>query len=171
MNYTLERLTVDHRKSVIDIYNHFVRNSFAAYMESPVGYDFFDRVMAMADGYPALAAKTESDDVVGFAFLHPFRPIPAFRRTAEITYFIIPEHTNKGLGSAILDRFIEEALNLGIDSLLANISSRNAQSLEFHRARGFVECGRFVEVGEKFGERFDMVWMQKRIGPARETVA
>jgi phosphinothricin acetyltransferase len=50
-----------------------------------------------------------------------------------------------------------------INSLLANISSRNRQSLEFHRKNGFRECARFPKVGRKFGEDFDAVWMQKQL--------
>jgi phosphinothricin acetyltransferase len=50
-----------------------------------------------------------------------------------------------------------------ITSLLANISSRNRQSLEFHLRNGFRECGRFLKVGHKFGEAFDVVWMQKQL--------
>lgn len=50
-----------------------------------------------------------------------------------------------------------------MDNLLASISSRNEQSLAFHRKRGFVECGRLRDVGVKFGKSFDVVWMQKRV--------
>jgi phosphinothricin acetyltransferase len=46
-------------------------------------------------------------------------------------------------------------------SLLANVSSRNEASLNFHLKNGFVECGRFKDVGTKFGEYFDVVWLQK----------
>ena len=71
-------------------------------------------------GYPAVAAKTEAGEVVGFAFLRPFHHADTFKRTAEIAYFILPEHTGKGLGRAI-----------------------HEESLEFHRRHGFQEGGRF----------------------------
>jgi L-amino acid N-acyltransferase YncA len=156
-------MTRDHRGPVIDIYNHFIEESWAAYPDEPVDYALFDRFLAMIRGYPSLVVRSESGEVVGFAFLHAFLPAGTFRRTAEITYFILPEHTRLGLGRRILERFQSEAARAGIDNLLASISSRNAPSIEFHRKNGFVECGRLRQVGLKFGEDFDVVWMQKRI--------
>jgi len=97
---------------------------------------------------------------LGFAFLHPYRLGNTFRRTAEFTGFILPEHTGQGLGTQILERFVAQAHEQGIDTLLANISSRNVPSLRFHSKHGFRECGRFRRVGRKFGVDFDVVWMQ-----------
>jgi L-amino acid N-acyltransferase YncA len=160
MTYSFEELSDQHRSAVIDIFNYYVANSFAAYPESSVGYDVFDRFLAMAQGYPALVVKDDAGRVVGFAFLHPYRLGGTFRRTAEITYFILPEHTGQGLGAQILERFVGQAREQGIHTLLANISSLNAPSLRFHTKHGFRECGRFRRVGRKFGEDFDVVWMQ-----------
>jgi L-amino acid N-acyltransferase YncA len=163
MEYRMESLTLDHRKPVIDIYNHFIEKSWAAYPDEPVGYALFDRFLDMVRGYPSLVVRSETGEIVGFAFLHAFLPAGTFRRTAEITYFILPEHTRRGLGRRILERFQGEAVKTGIDNLLASISSRNANSIEFHLKNGFVECGRLRNVGRKYCEDFDVVWMQKRI--------
>ncbi len=163
MGYTLEPLAEAHRRAVIDIFNYYVAHSFAAYPEATVGEEVFDRFLEMSQGYPAVAVVTETGEVAGFAFLRPFHHADTFKRTAEIAYFIRREHTGKGLGRAILDRFIQQARKMGVDNLLASISSRNPESLEFHRQHGFQECGRFLEVGRKFGQSFDVVWVQRRI--------
>jgi len=69
----------------------------------------------------------------------------------------------------ILERFINEAKSLGIDHILASISSLNQKSMDFHLKNGFKECGRFPGIGEKFGNTFDMIWMQRQIWwPARQ---
>jgi len=163
MNYSLESMTEEHRVPVIDIFNTYIQNSFAAYPEAKVRYDFYDRLLEITKGYPALIAKSGEGEVVGFAFLHPFHFASTFRRTAEITYFILPQHTRRGLGKTALDRLAEAGRALGVDRLLASISSLNKESLRFHRKYGFQECGRFPEVGTKFGENFDVVWMVRRI--------
>jgi phosphinothricin acetyltransferase len=160
MAYNLEPMSDQHRRGVIDIYNYYVLNSFAAYPEQPVGYDFFDRFLQMAQGYPALVVEHEAGGVVGFALLQAFHPAVTFRRSAQITYFIRPEHTGQGLGTMILERFIEQARERGIESILAHVSSRNEGSLRFHRRRGFRECGRLRHVGKKFDQDFDVVWWQ-----------
>jgi L-amino acid N-acyltransferase YncA len=162
MAYALEPLRDEHRKAVIDIFNHYIARTFAAYPDGAevVGYESFDRFLAMSRGYPAIAVTDDAGVVVGFAFLHAYRPGRAFRRSAELTCFILPEHTRRGIGTAILERFTSSAKELGIRTLLASVSSRNEGSLAFHRGHGFVECGRLRRIGEKFGEAFDIVWMQ-----------
>mgnify|MGYP001099309595 CR=1 FL=1 len=62
-------------------------------------------------------------------------------------------------------RLIEEAVPMGIDSLVASISSKNEESIAFHRKNGFRECGRFEWAGRKNDQDFDIVWMQRRLPP------
>jgi len=61
------------------------------------------------------------------------------------------------------ERLLQEAKEKGISSILAGISSLNSVSLAFHKKRGFQECGRFQKIGRKWGQDFDVVWMQKII--------
>jgi L-amino acid N-acyltransferase YncA len=163
MDYSFEKMSDSHRLAVIDILNHFIRHSYAAYPEKAVDYHFYDRFMEMSRGYPALVIKTDDHQVVGFGFMRPHHLADSLKRTAEVTYFILPEYTRKGLGTALLDLFVGEAGPKGIDCLLANISSRNEASIRFHLQNGFQECGRFLRVGRKFGEDFDVVWMQRHL--------
>jgi len=143
------------------IFNHYIAESFAAYIEQPVADDFFrDRQSAHAE-FPFLAAEV-SGTVVGFAFLAPFHPAPTMKHSATLTYFIHPDHTGRGLGGRFLDILIERGRSLGITNFLAHISSRNPGSLNFHLRHGFSECGRLAEVGVKKGQPFDMVWVQRR---------
>jgi L-amino acid N-acyltransferase YncA len=152
----------DDGKAIIDIFNHYIENSFAAYPAEPVPYQFFEHFRRMSEGYPFLLARYDGK-VLGFAMLRPYSPIPAFSMTAEISCFVAPGHTGKGIGSALQEALLDEARNMGIRSVLAGISSLNRPSLEFHRRRGFVQCGRFVKIGRKWEEDFDVVWMQKMI--------
>ena len=164
MDYSLETMSDSHRQPVIDIFNHFIRHSHAAFLSDPVDYDFFDHFRKLARGYPAVVVKDAAQQVVGFAFLRPHHTADTLRRAAEITYFILPDHTRQGLGSAILELFMEQAVPLGVDSFLACVSSKNQESLKFHLKNGFREVGRFARIGRKFGEDFDVVWLQKYLG-------
>jgi phosphinothricin acetyltransferase len=60
----------------------------------------------------------------------------------------------------MLERIVAEARRKGIDSILANVSSLNEESLRFHERHGFSECGRFRNVARKKGRDLDAVWMQ-----------
>jgi len=121
---------------------------------------FFDRLRRLATGYPFYVIESPREGTVGFGLMRPYNTYGTFKRTAELTYFILPEHTRKGLGLKLLRTLANEGKALGIDNLLAHMSSLNKASIDFHRKQGFHECGRFRNIGRKFGKNFDVLWMQ-----------
>jgi L-amino acid N-acyltransferase YncA len=148
---------------LLAVFNHFVEHSFAAYPHRRVGDEFVKRFETYAVDYPVLTVLGEDDRVLGFGAVHAFHPADSFKRTGEVGYFLHPDATGRGIGTALLEQLIAGARAKGMRTLLASISSRNEQSLAFHRHRGFVEVGRFRAVGEKFGQDFDVVYMQRDI--------
>jgi len=161
MVITLSPITVDDRAAVMEIFNYYIENSFAAYPEQRLPDEFFDALFIMSNGYPTVAARTEDGVVTGFGLLRPYNPLPAFFKTAEITYFLKPGFTGQGIGKAMLDYLLDTGKASGISTVLANVSSLNEESIRFHLRHGFSECGRFSEAGEKKGQVFDVVYFQK----------
>ena len=160
MNTVLTPMSVDDRKSVMDIFNHYIENSFAAYPEKKLPYEFFAMLMNACQGYPAVVARNDSGEVIGFGMLRSYNPFPAFSKTAEITYFISPGFTGHGVGKTLLDYLCDKGREKGVTHILAGISSLNGGSLRFHLKHGFVECGRFKGIGQKQGKTFDVVYCQ-----------
>jgi phosphinothricin acetyltransferase len=163
MDICLTAVTPADRQPMLDLFNHYVRNGFAAFPEEPLPLVFIDRLLDLAKGYPALVAKDAAGRLLGFGFLRPHNPLPTFAHTAEITYFLAPDQTRQGLGTRLLQTLEAGAREKGIRTILAGISSLNEGSLTFHRQRGFVEVGRFRRVCCKNGTLFDVVWMQKML--------
>ena len=164
MEIEMKHMSREYAREVIDIFNYYIENSFAAYPESKVPYEFFNKFLELTKGYPAfIASNKENNRVLGFCFLRAYNPFPVFRETAEITYFVEKKAVNKGIGFAMLVKLEEEAKKIGIQTLLANISSENTPSINFHKKNGFTECGRFHKVGKKKGTYFDVVWFEKSL--------
>lgn len=164
MDLRFEDMTKEYSKEVMDIFNYYVTHSFAAYPESPLPYEFFNKFLELSDGYPAFVIKnTESGKVVGFCFLRAYNPFSSFRETAEITYFLEKNEVGKGIGKKALEKLEGEAKKIGIKTLLADISSENTWSIAFHKKNGFKKCGRFLKIGRKNGKNFDVVWMEKTL--------
>jgi L-amino acid N-acyltransferase YncA len=163
MEYSIRPIFNEDRESIIDIFNHYVENSFAAYPENKLPYQAFDMFLQMSNGFPTGSIRDQKGEIVGFGMLRPHNPMPAFCKTAEVTYFILPGHTGKGLGRMLLGSLEKGAVEKGITNILASISSLNPGSIKFHQNNGFRECGRFKNVGEKNGREFDTVWMQKML--------
>lgn len=163
MEYSFGPITAAEGNAVIDIFNYYIENSFAAYPDHPVPYAFFGLFLEICRNYPSVAAKCPDGTVAGFGMLRPHNPMPAFACTAEVTCFIRPDLTGKGLGTRILANLEEAGRKQGISTILASISSLNEGSIRFHAGHGFSECGRFEKVGMKKGVVFDTIWMQKFI--------
>jgi phosphinothricin acetyltransferase len=161
MEYTIRKFHDADKKDVIDIFNFFIENTFAAYPEDKVDYSFCEILREISVNDSFYVIENTDHTIIGFGLLRKHQHVDVFRRTAEVTYFILPDHTERGLGSRLLDMLIHDARELNIDTLLANISSLNEKSILFHRKHGFVDCGRFQRIGKKRGKDFDVVWMQK----------
>lgn len=156
------KLSIEHGKKVIDIFNYYAENSFAAYPEKKLPYEFIGNFMAMTQGYPAYSIIV-GKEIVGFCFIRAFNPFSAFKETAEITYFIDVNYSGRGIGKIALNRLENEAEKMGIKTILASITSENIQSLSFHKKNGFLEYGRLPGVGKKFGQSFDLIMMGKAL--------
>ena len=148
---------------VIRIFNYYIEHSDAAFFDDPVPLVFYGQIMTLVGDYPSVAVRDADTTLVGFGMLRPHSPVPAFRHTAQIAYFVRPDRTGRGIGRKMLTYLEEEGRNAGISCILAEISSQNEGSIRFHLKNGFRECGRFVRVGKKGGRFFDTVWMQKEI--------
>lgn len=156
-------ITADDREQVIDIFNYYVENTFAAYPDQRVPYDFFDALLGMCQGYPAATVKDGESNVVGFGLLRPYHPAAVFSATAEITYFIEPNSVGKGIGKTLLEYLVAGGRRRNVSSILASVSSLNAVSIAFHLGNGFKECGRFRGIGRKRGKTFDVIYFQRML--------
>ncbi len=161
MSHSVRPMSPDDRYPIMDIFNHYVENSFAAYPEIRLPYQAYDMFLQMSEGYPRGTVVDQDGRIVGFGMLRTYHPMPVFSKTSEITYFLDPGHTGKGLGKELLDYLERGGREMGLTTILASISTLNPGSIAFHRKNGFSECGRFLGVGVKKGHVFDVVWMQK----------
>ena len=160
MDYSIRPVSDDDWPVVTAIFNHFVVNSPAAYPDTPVQPGFLRDRHRAAPEYPFVVVEVDGR-IVGFAYLSAVHLVATMRRSAQVTYFILPNHTGHGLGGRLLELLLEAGRAMGVDNFMAHISSLNEGSIRFHERHGFTECGRFRRIGTKNGEDFDMVWMQR----------
>lgn len=66
-------------------------------------------------------------NVVGFCWLSAM-PCGKFRKTAKITSFIARDHVGKGIGKQCLDQLEADARQMGIENIIAEISSENREA-------------------------------------------
>ncbi|HLP46563.1 MAG TPA: GNAT family N-acetyltransferase [Candidatus Deferrimicrobium sp.] len=160
MNVCIRNVCDSDAPAVVSIFNYFVLNSFAAYCEKEMGPEVFDRFRKASRVFLLLEVDEQP---VGFGMVQEYNAFENFKQTGMLTYFILPGFTGQGLGTQLLNRLLNAGRELGITNLVAHISSKNEQSLRFHQKHGFRECGRLKEMGIKFNEPFDIVWVQKTL--------
>ena len=146
--------------AIASIFNHYVDSSTAAYPSQKLAGNFFNEGWISNPNYPYYEV-IDNETLVGFAFMRPFHPADSMQHAVVFTYFLAPSHTGKGIGTRLLHQLVQNARDMGKSNFLVNISSDNEGSIHFHAQNGFTECGRFREVGNKQGNVFDMVWMQR----------
>lgn len=163
MGITIRKATSKDSETVTEIFNYYSENSFASFFEEKLDEGFYTMLADIAYNGAFYIAEDDNKNSIGFAVLKRFHKAQAYNRTAELTYFLHHDHTNKGVGTMMLEKMEADAKKMGIDTLLAKISSLNPQSIRFHEKNEFVECGRFLRTARKFGKDIDLVWMQKFI--------
>jgi phosphinothricin acetyltransferase len=118
-----------------------------------------------ASGHPALVA-IESGEVSGWATYGDFRDAerwPGYRFTVEHSIHVREASWGRGIGRALIDALVERARRDGKHVMVAGIDAANTASIRFHERLGFFEVGRMPEIGEKFGQRLDLVLMQRML--------
>jgi phosphinothricin acetyltransferase len=148
------------REAVMRIFNHYAATSSAAYPDGPLPPQFFE---PLREGAVSAIVLEGDVGVTGFGLLKPFLPFPVFRKSGMLTYFLAPEATGKGLGIRLLEQLTLDAKKQGMTMLVANMSSKNEASIRFHKRHGFSVAGNLAGVGEKFGEPFGVLWMQRTV--------
>ena len=164
MDISFEKMEIHHSKEVIDIYNYYVENSTAAFPTVPQTEERCKLFLDIGKNYPVYVIKEKNKDkVIGFCFLGPYSLHDSFNKTAAVTYFIDHNYIGIGVGSQCLKRLELDAKSMKIDKLVADISSENSRSIEFHKKNGFSIVGQLNDIGNKFGRSFGVIYMIKDI--------
>lgn len=118
-----------------------------------------------AAGWPVLVA-VEDDAVVGWASYGDFRDSrrwPGYRFTVEHSVHVAEAAWGRGTGRALMASLLDHARRGGRRVMVAAIDGSNEPSVVFHRRLGFVEVGHLPGIGEKWGQRLDLVLMQRNL--------
>lgn len=164
MNIIFEKMNLEHQKEIMEIFDFYVKSGTAAFPNNTLPEQFYAMLMKKSEGYPSYALKNiDNNCVVGFCQLSPYSPFSTFKSTACITYFIANEYTGKGLGEKCLLKLEQDASEMGIIDLVAEISSENHGSIAFHKKHDFYIAGELKNIGVKLNRKFGIVYMQKSI--------
>lgn len=151
--------------AITEIYNHAVTHTTAVWNDTPV--DQANRMSWLHErqsaGYPVLVASCPDAGLLGYASFGDWRAWAGYRHTVEHSIHIRSDCQGRGLGRALMSQLIARARDCGKHVMIAGIEARNTGSIRLHEKLGFERSGQMSEVGTKFGEWLDLVFMQLRL--------
>jgi L-amino acid N-acyltransferase YncA len=164
--YEIRPATADDLPSVREIYNHYVLNSSVTFDEKPMTLVALRKKFAVAEklAMPYLVAENPRGNLLGVAWVFPWQGNTASRKVVEVSIYLGPAATGKGLGKVLLERLLDEAKASGIREVIAVIADKGAEaSIQMHKKFGFKEIGRMGKVGYKFDRWLGTVMLQKKL--------
>lgn len=142
------------------IYNHYVLHSTCTYQTEPETAEnrraWFDR---HGSQHPILVAEVDGE-VLGWGSLSAFHARAAYSHTVENSLYVRQDMHRQGIGSALLKNLIERAREIGHHTIIGIIDRQQTPSIALHAKLGFVEVAHLRQVGFKFGQWLDVLYMQ-----------
>ncbi|MFO6429462.1 N-acetyltransferase family protein [Erythrobacter sp. W302b] len=148
-------------QAVCDIYAFHVAHSTATFdMDAPDVAAWGEKIAAVtARGWPFLVAERDGA-VLGYCYATQFRDRAAYAHTCEDSIYVADTARGGGVGSALLAALVDAARARGFEQMIAVIGGGEPASVALHAKCGFVHAGRMRNVGKKFGQLLDTVYMQ-----------
>lgn len=147
--------------AINEIYNYYIEHSTCTYALAPTSSaDRLAWFQDHSDAFPIVVAEREGQ-VIGWGSLSPYHARPGYRFTVENSIYVRHNSLARGIGSRLLAHLVEQAQTLGYHAIIAGISADQTPSLRLHERFGFTTVGHLREVGFKFNQWLDVVYMQR----------
>ncbi len=147
--------------AINDIYNYYVHRSTCTYQLEPEPLEGRRAWFAAhpPEKYPVTVAELDGR-VIGWGSLSKFRDRAAYDGTVEASVYIHHDHHRRGLGRGLLLDLIERARAAGFHTLVGGCSADQIASLRLQESLGFTRVAHFKQVGYKFGQWLDVIFLQ-----------
>lgn len=155
------------------IYAYYVEKTAITFeYTAPDTTEMERRRQEISQRYPYLVAESDGK-VVGYAYAHAFYGREAYAWSVESSIYVDVNIRKHGIGRKLYEALEKALKSMGILNINACIAvPRDDQdpyvtngSLDFHQRLGYTLVGHFHNSGYKFDRWYDVVWMEKMIGP------
>lgn len=143
-----------------EIYNHYVENSLLTFDEVALtAAAFQEKFSTVFSSFPCLVFEKEGK-VIGFTYASEWKSDPAYRFTVSSSIYLDPMSLDRGTGTALYRKLIEELREMKIHSIVAEILMPNEKSTRMHERLGFGKVAHLSQVGYKFNKWIDVSYWQ-----------
>ncbi|MCH3971595.1 MAG: GNAT family N-acetyltransferase [Oscillospiraceae bacterium] len=174
MNKEFEIRTATQRdaQALLEIYAPYVKTTAVTFeYRVPSAAEFAGRIVHVEGKYPYLLAQA-GGEILGYAYAGAFHAREAYDWAVETSIYVNKNKKRMGIGSRLygaLEAALKEQGVLNLNACIAFPQREDAyltkDSAVFHEKMGFRFVGEFHECGYKFDRWYNMIWMEKQIGP------
>lgn len=162
----IQAASADDCSAIMEIYNFYVTGSLISFEEEPTEASYWVEKFLLLQKleFPFLVAISESAELLGFAYLAPWRSKSAYRMTAENSIYLKHSAIGMGLGAKLMSELLRLGKEAGIKEVVAVISDNGAaSSIEMHEKFGFEKMGHLPRVGFKLNQWIGVNLLQKTL--------
>jgi len=152
--------------AICEIYNFYIQNSVVTFDEQTMQLKQWEEKLEYLNKQklPFIVAQTETGEVLGFAYVAPWRQKSAYRTTVEDSIYLRAAATGKRIGTKLLEELLALSKQAGVKEVVAVISDSGAESsVRLHEQFGFKKQGHLAKVGFKFDRWLGTILMQKSL--------
>ena len=152
--------------AICEIYNFYIQNSVVTFDEQSMEVSQWEEKLTYLDKqkFPFIVAETNNGEILGFAYVAPWRQKSAYRTTVEDSIYLRAAATGKRVGTKLLEELLVLSKQAGIKEVVAVISDSGADSsVRLHEQFGFKKQGHLAKVGFKFDRWLGTILMQKSL--------
>jgi phosphinothricin acetyltransferase len=164
--------TPDDAAALLNIYDYYVRETAITFeYDTPSVEEFEGRIRKILTRFPYLVIE-DGSKILGYAYASAFHERAAYQWCAEMSIYLDKDARGAGLGRMLYEELESRLKSQGLLNLYACIGYPDEEdthltfaSVKFHEKMGYKLNGKFTKCGLKFGKWYNMVWMEKLIGP------
>jgi L-amino acid N-acyltransferase YncA len=152
--------------AIAEIYNFYIENSVVTFDEHIMNSSQWEEKLEYLNklNLPFVIAASDQGEILGFAYVAPWRQKSAYRTTVEDSIYLRPAATRKRIGTKLLEELLIQSKAAGVKEVVAVISDSGAESsVRLHEQFGFSKQGHLGRVGFKFNRWLGTILMQKSL--------
>lgn len=168
---TIRMATKADAKEILAIYAPYVKDTAISFeYDVPSVEEFAERINNILKKYPYIVAM-DNNQIIGYAYASSFKERVAYDWAVETTVYLRQDCRGKGVGKKLylaLEEILKRQNILNLNACIAYTSTDNTYltnaSTYFHERLGYKKVAHFTKCGYKFGNWYNMIWMEKIIG-------
>jgi L-amino acid N-acyltransferase YncA len=155
---TIRVMRADDWLAVRDIYEAGIATGHATFETSAPSWQQWDHTHVADHRLVAIAGG----EVAGWAALSAVSDRCVYGGVVENSIYVHPNHSNRGIGRALLAALIASSEAAGIWTVQTGIFPENTASLALHQRCGFRIVGRRKRIGQLDGVWRDTLFLERR---------